>query len=195
LSGNPQGGPLVKQVRVAVDAFSQDYSHDSSGQSISALIWQPIRFSFVASSTTATLSFTSLSSTPNSYGALMDNVRVVPGFSFRGFFSPVDNDPTVNRVRAGAGVPVKFSLGGDRGLNIFESGFPASQLVACDSFAILAPIEETVSAGQSGLTYDALLDQYIYVWKTERSWTNTCRQLVLRLIDGSFHVASFQLGR
>jgi hypothetical protein len=29
-----------------------------------------------------------------------------PPFSFTGFFSPVDNDPSINRVKAGAGVPV-----------------------------------------------------------------------------------------
>ena len=82
-----------------------------------------------------------------------------PPFSFRGFFSPVDNDPVVNKLKAGAAVPVKFSLGGDRGLNIFQGGFPASQPVACDNFATLASVEETISAGQSGLTYDASIHQ------------------------------------
>ena len=32
--------------------------------------------------------------------------------------------PTPNRMKAGRTVPVKFSLGGDRGLDIFESGYP-----------------------------------------------------------------------
>jgi len=39
----------------------------------------------------------------------------------------VDNPPTKNVVKAGAAVPVKFSLGGDRGLNIFASTSPSSQ--------------------------------------------------------------------
>jgi choice-of-anchor C domain-containing protein len=76
LSGNPQGGPLIKQARVTVDSFTQDYAFDAEGQTLDALIWQPIEFSFLASSTSATLSFMSLTSTPNSYGALIDNVRV-----------------------------------------------------------------------------------------------------------------------
>jgi len=121
-------------------------------------------------------------------------VNTVP-FSFRGFFSPVANDPAVNRVKAGAGVPVKFSLGGDRGLDIFQLGFPESQPVACDSFAILASVESTVSARQSELTYEAAADQYTYVWKTNKSWAGTCQQLVLRLADGSFHIANFQFDR
>src|SRR5438445_3582384 len=45
--------------------------------------------------------------------------RVAFSYSFSGFFAPVDNPPTFNRVKAGTAVPVKFSLGGDQGLNIF----------------------------------------------------------------------------
>jgi choice-of-anchor C domain-containing protein len=77
LSGNPEGLPQVKQVRVAVDGVSQDYSHDSLGQATSALIWESLGFSFIASGTSATLSFTSLTPQPNSYGALIDNVSVI----------------------------------------------------------------------------------------------------------------------
>lgn len=76
LSGNPQGGPQIKQMRVSVGGVTQDYSFDSSGQALNALIWQSITFDFLASSSTSTLSFVSLSSTPNSYGALIDNVTV-----------------------------------------------------------------------------------------------------------------------
>ena len=48
------------------------------------------------------------------------------------FFPPINNDPVVNSVKARSVVPVKFSLGGDQGLNIFASGFPTSQQVACN---------------------------------------------------------------
>jgi choice-of-anchor C domain-containing protein len=76
LSGNPEGGPLLKQLQVSVGDFSQDYSFDSSGQTLDALIWQTVTFSFVALDTTSTLAFTSLSSTPSSFGPLVDNVSV-----------------------------------------------------------------------------------------------------------------------
>ena len=201
LSGNPGTGaagtglPTIKSIRVTVADVLHDYQFDSTGQSITTLNWVPISFSFVASDITTTLAFTSLTGFANSYGALIDHVSVVPGFAFHGFFAPIENDPAVNSVRAGAAIPVKFNLGGSFGLDIFANGFPASQPVACDSFAQIAPVEETVSAGQSGLTYDAALEQYTYVWKTSRSWANTCRQLVLRLADGSFHVAAFRFER
>jgi len=86
---------------------------------------------------------------------------------------------------------VKFSLGGDQGLAIFSSGYPKSQQVPCDSSAPVDGIEETVTAGGSSLSYDAASDQYKYVWKTDKSWAGSCRQLVLGLVDGTFRRAGF----
>ena len=43
---------------------------------------------------------------------------------FTGFLQPVDNPPTVNTVKAGSAVPIKFSLGGNRGLAILAPGSP-----------------------------------------------------------------------
>jgi subtilisin-like proprotein convertase family protein len=115
----------------------------------------------------------------------------VPVFDFAGFFPPVDNLPTFNTVNAGRAIPVKFSLEGDQGLAIFASGSPSSQQIACDSSAPLDPVEETVPAGGSQLTYDAATDTYTYVWKTAKAWAGTCRLLILRLTDGSEHLAQF----
>jgi len=115
-----------------------------------------------------------------------------PPFDFEGFFSPVDNLPTLNAMKAGRGVPVNFSLNGDRGLDVFAEGFPKSQQVACDSTAEVDGIEETVTAGGSSLSYDANVDQYTYVWKTEKAWVGTCRQMVVKLEDDSFHRANFR---
>jgi hypothetical protein len=114
-------------------------------------------------------------------------------YPFAGFFAPVDNLPVLNEVRAGQAIPLKFSLGGDRGLGVIAPGYPRSQQVACDSAAPVDGIEETASAGASGLTYDPMSDRYHYVWKTEGSWAGTCRQLVIKLIDSSNHRASFKL--
>src|SRR6266542_4492792 len=113
-------------------------------------------------------------------------------FDFRGFFPPVDNPPAVNVVNAGRAIPVKFSLSGDKGLNIFAAGFPVSQQIACGDGAPESEIEQTVTAGGSSLSYDAESDTYTYVWKTEKSWAGTCRQLIVRLNDGSERVAFFK---
>jgi thrombospondin type 3 repeat protein len=112
-------------------------------------------------------------------------------YAFAGFFAPVDNLPTVNVAKAGSAIPIKFGLGGDRGLDIFAAGYPRSVQVPCDSTVPVDAIEETATAGHSGLTYDSDADRYQYVWKTEKSWSRTCRQFVLLLADGSTHRAAF----
>jgi hypothetical protein len=53
-------------------------------------------------------------------------------------------------------------------------------------------IDETVNTGGSSLQYDPGADQYIYVWKTDKSWANTCRQFQLMLNDGTLHTANFK---
>lgn len=115
-----------------------------------------------------------------------------PPFNFNGFFPPVDNQPVFNNANAGRAIPIKFSLGGDQGLNIFAPGHPVSQQIACSDGAPSSEVEETVTAGSSSLSYDAETDTYTYVWKTEKSWAGTCRKLIVRLNDGSEHAAFFK---
>lgn len=112
-------------------------------------------------------------------------------YPFSGFFPPVDNMPTLNVVKAGSSVPVKFSLGGNQGLDIFQAGFPVSQRIDCQTAGSLDTIEETTTA-PSGLIYDAVADQYVYVSKTDKAWGGTCRQLVFALDDGTIHRANFK---
>jgi hypothetical protein len=117
-------------------------------------------------------------------------------YQWNGFFEPVENPPTLNQVKAGSAIPVKFSLNGDMGLDIFATGYPLSQKIACDTSAPLDAIEETVTAGESSLSYDPISDQYIYVWKTNKLlWGNTCRQLIVILDDGTIHTANFKFTR
>lgn len=113
-------------------------------------------------------------------------------YDFTGFFAPIDNLPTVNLVKAGRAIPIKFSLNGDQGLAILAAGYPVSQQIACDSNAPLDDIEETSTAGNSSLSYDADNDMYTYTWKTVSSWKGTCRQFVLQLADGTDHIVHFK---
>jgi hypothetical protein len=113
-------------------------------------------------------------------------------FNWAGFFQPVDNLPTFNAAKAGSAIPIKFSLGGNKGLNILASGSPVSTKIACSTGATLDDIEQTVNPGSSTLTYDPLSGQYSYVWKTDKSWSGTCRQLVVTLSDGTVHLANFK---
>lgn len=114
-------------------------------------------------------------------------------YDFTGFFRPIDNLPTLNSVKAGQAIPVKFSLNGDQGLGILATGFPTSKTSTCQVAAAEDVIEETVTAGGSSLSYDAVSDQYVYVWKTDKAWAGTCRTLTVKLTDGTIHQALFKL--
>src|SRR6185295_18608526 len=118
--------------------------------------------------------------------------NVIVLYNFTGFFAPVDNMPAFNEMKAGQAVPVKFSLSGNKGLSIFAAGSPNSTQISCTSGATILPVEETVNAGSSSLTYDATSDRYHYVWKTDSAWKNTCRQLNIVLNDGTTHSALFK---
>lgn len=113
-------------------------------------------------------------------------------YNFTGFFPPISNLPVVNTVKAGSSVPVKFSLSGYKGLNIFAADSPASGPIVCNSSDPAIVLEDTMTAGGSSLSYDAGSDQYVYVWKTSAAWAGTCRQLVVVLSDGSIHRANFK---
>jgi len=125
----------------------------------------------------------------------VDSAAVNVMYNFNGFFQPVGNLPTLNTARAGQAIPVKFSLTGDQGLDIFATGYPTSQQIACDSNNPQGDIEETINAGSSSLTYDPTTDTYIYVWKTDKAWAGTCRQLTIKLNDGTIHQANFKFGK
>lgn len=120
----------------------------------------------------------------------VDEATVSVLFNFNGFFQPIDNAPIFNTVKAGQALPVKFSLTGYHGMDIFAAGYPKSQQVACD-FSTVDGIEETVTAGSSNLSYSSGSDQYHYVWKTNKAWSGTCRQLIVQLTDGTIHTANF----
>ena len=131
--------------------------------------------------------------TAGNTGTLTHNYGVLYNSSFgNNFGAPVDSLPTLNQMKAGGAVPVKFDLGGNYGLNILAAGYPTSQQVTCDTNAPVEPVEEIITTSQSGLTYDPSSGLYTYVWKTNKAWANTCRQFTLRLNDGSNHIALFQ---
>ncbi len=114
-------------------------------------------------------------------------------YTWTGFLPPVDN-VELNVAKAGRAIPLKFSLGGNQGLEpeIFATGYPKSIGIECPEGGDFDSGElPTVTAGNSSLYYDADADQYTYVWKTLKEWAGTCRKLVILLNDGTLHEADF----
>jgi serine protease AprX len=126
-----------------------------------------------------------------------DNFNAAPSVSrtfrtawvFSGFFQPIDNRE-LNVAQPGSAIPVKFTLAGDQGLAIFAAGYPRSVQVTCPAATPTDAIEQTATAGGSALTFGD--GQYVYIWKTEKAWAGTCRQLVVKLSDNTEHRAAFR---
>jgi hypothetical protein len=113
-------------------------------------------------------------------------------YDFNGFYPPVDNG-VWNTAKAGSAIPVKFNLNGDLGLTILKAGYPQATPIACPAAGTASdPIEETVLASGSSLTYDAYADQYIYVWKTSKTWVSKCYRFDLGLNDDTSHTFNVQ---
>jgi len=112
-------------------------------------------------------------------------------FTFTGFFDPVKNPPIMNQMNSGRAVPLKFSLGGNQGLAVFATGYPKSVAIQCSTLAPIDAVEQTSTAGSSSLSYDPATGTYTYVWKTEKSWANTCRQVSVKFIDGQTYTLNF----
>ena len=107
-----------------------------------------------------------------------------------GFSIPVNENRAAAGVRAGAVVPIRFSLGRYYG-DVFATGYPKSQQTACTNETVEAVETSTDAAGNGGLHYDASVDQYTYNWKTDRAWAGTCRQLDIRFKDGNTYTSTF----
>ena len=114
-------------------------------------------------------------------------------YAFGEFLAPIDSGGVLNIVKAGQGVPVKFSLGGDYGLDVLQSATPST--IACDSASQTDTVETTTTADASRLSYNAATGVYTYVWKTDKAWANSCVMLTVTLADGVSHTALFKFTR
>jgi hypothetical protein len=117
---------------------------------------------------------------------------VGPGPVFGGLVGPVDGPPMVNTMKAGQAATVRFSLGGDFGLDIFAPGSPSAARIP-PLLATRDPIGKTPRGVEAGLRYDAATGEYAYTWVTSTSWAGTYRRLTFTLADGTLFSADFLL--
>ncbi|HEX6128550.1 MAG TPA: ExeM/NucH family extracellular endonuclease, partial [Candidatus Limnocylindria bacterium] len=103
-------------------------------------------------------------------------------YDFDGFYPPVSNPPDVNAARAGQAIPVRFSLGGDYGLDVL---FEPPQVYECDAWPLGSSVDAR-SVGDVGLTYDLFADEYKFVWKTLKRWRESCRIFEITFADGTY---------
>jgi hypothetical protein len=100
-------------------------------------------------------------------------------YPFDGFYSPLVAEPSVASLRAGDTVPVKFSLGGDRGVDVISGvAWRPCGVTTNDS-----------STAFGSLSYSAGPDRYTFMWQSDKSWAGSCREFLLVLRDGTTHAA------
>ena len=114
-------------------------------------------------------------------------------YNFRGFFSPVENLPKVNKVNAGRAIPLKWELRDHLGNLVFNLDAVDSiqyVRVGCSVGEVIAPMPlDADDSGTSGLRITD--NQFHFNWKTEKSFANTCMELRVTLDDSTVHVAKF----
>ncbi|HSW17892.1 MAG TPA: PxKF domain-containing protein [Ramlibacter sp.] len=122
-------------------------------------------------------------------------VSPAASWNFSGFADPVQSQPAMNTVKAGSAIPLKFSFGEDKGLDIFKDT-PSATVLNCDgSLPTTSTAQPIASRGGPDLRYDETTRQYTYLWKTEKGWANTCRQLAISFKDESTQKANFRFVR
>jgi hypothetical protein len=89
--------------------------------------------------------------------------------------------PVGGAAKSGSTVPVKFSLGQNYGLLVLSAA--ASAPANCSTGAVTGAYTPLGTAGGSDFRWDAGQNQYVYNWKSEKGWSNTCRQLQITLAD------------
>jgi hypothetical protein len=107
---------------------------------------------------------------------------VEPLLSFEGFLGPIQDGSVVH---AGDAIPIVFSLGGFRGLDVLADGSPTSVQVDCDDPGEPTGGEPAESQFDRGLRFNRSTGHYVFTWQTKRAWAGTCRSFILGLRDGT----------
>ena len=125
--------------------------------------------------------------------ASASSTYTVLAWTLNGFYAPVDMNGTLNVVKGGSTVPLKFEVfAGATELTATSvvNSFVQTR-IACDGGATLDEIEVT-STGGTSLRYDTTGGQFIQNWQTPRT-AGTCYRVTMTTDDGSSLVALFKL--
>jgi hypothetical protein len=122
----------------------------------------------------------------------------VKPYTLNGFYQPIDMNDTVNTVKNGSTVPVKFEL--FKGATELTSTSAVTSIkstpISCASLSgDPEDAIETVATGGTSLRYDTTAGQFIYNWTTPKGATQVgkCYSLTMTAADSSTITALFKL--
>jgi hypothetical protein len=118
----------------------------------------------------------------------------VSAWTLTGFYAPVDLHGTLNTVKGGSTVPLKFEIfAGPTELTdtAYVKSFTTKK-IACDGTSPEDAVEVT-STGGTSLRYDTTGGQFIQNWKTPTGQAGSCYQATMTTQDGGTITALFKL--
>ena len=110
-----------------------------------------------------------------------DTATVNVIWNFGGFSGKNEGRPSLTSGKAGANLNLRFTLGGNQGMDVIAAGYPRSGAFTCGGSPLLdatEPVSADLNISDGG--------QYLFNWKTNKAWANTCRSFVLKLADGTY---------
>jgi hypothetical protein len=171
-----RGHAVVEGGSIAVSATGSDpdgdpitYAWDLDGDGTFETAGQTATFSAVGIAAPASLTIRVRGSDPGGLSDA-DAATVAVTWPNGGFGPPIGGGSGPVTAKAGSVIPVKFSLGGDRGPNPLRVGYPASGAFTCGTALPPDASEPADSVGKGGLRYDSSTDTYSFQWKTDKSW-------------------------
>jgi len=112
------------------------------------------------------------------------------GFQTQGRF------PELNLAVAGPAIDVRFGMNGFQGTDLLAAGSPVSRYFPCENGETAAPdVQRSVAAASSSFAYEPITHTYVYTWKTDPSWADSCRELTFTFRDGSSRSVLFDFRR
>lgn len=120
----------------------------------------------------------------------------VLAWTLKGFYQPVDMGGTVNTVKSGSTVPLKFEMfAGSRELvDVADVASFKVGSVDCGSLVGVGSDDiEQYSTGGTTLRYDSTGGQFIQNWQTPKGKAGACYQVTMTADDSSRLVANFRL--
>jgi hypothetical protein len=117
----------------------------------------------------------------------------IGAWTTKGFYQPVDMNGTLNTVKAGSTVPLKFELfaGATEKTGVSDVASFRTQTLSCQGLTALTDDIEMTTTGGTSLRYDTTGGQFIQNWQTPKT-VGVCYAATMTGKDGTQITAYFK---